>query len=236
MEALIRQLARRLLPKRRRDAIARLFGSDKDLQKVFSKVYQGGLWGAGVGGFYSGTGSHDPEVVLPYVEAMRAHLQGLKRPVRLVDLGCGDFNVGRQLVDCVDSYIGCDVVPELIARNRREFRFRGLTFEVVNAVEDDLPDGDIVCVRQVLQHLNNRQIGAIVSKLGKYRQWVITEALPGTSFKSNVDKAAGEHIRLVSGSGVVLTEPPFDVKPSKELVLCEVPQYGGVVRTTSYCF
>jgi len=50
------------------------------------------------------------------------------------------------------------------------------------------------------------------------------------------DKAAGEHIRLVSASGVVLTEPPFDVKPSKEVILCEVPQYGGVVRTTLYCF
>ena len=167
---------------------------------------------------------------------MRAHLQGLTRPVRLVDLGCGDFNVGRQLVDYVDRYVGCDVVPELIERNRREFRYPGLTFEVINAVEDDLPDGDIVCVRQVLQHLNNRQIGAIVGKLGKYRQWVITEALPGTSFEANVDKAAGEHIRLVSDSGVVLTEPPFDVKPSDELVLCEVPQYGGVVRTTLYCF
>ena len=213
-----------------------MFGSDKDLQKVFSKVYQGGLWGEGPGGFYSGTGSHDPGLVLPYIQAMRAHLQGLPRPIRLVDLGCGDFNVGRQLVDCVDSYVGCDVVPELIERNRREFHHPGLTFEVVNAVEDDLPDGDIVCVRQVLQHLNNRQIGSIVRKLAKYRQWAITEALPPGSFEANVDKAAGGHIRLVSGSGVVLTEPPFDVEPSSEIVLCEAPEYGGVVRTTLYSF
>jgi hypothetical protein len=41
-----------------------------------------------------------------------------------------------------------------------------------------LPDGDIVFLRQVLQHLNNSQISRVVQKLYRYKFLVLTEHVP----------------------------------------------------------
>ena len=210
----------------------------KDRPKdLFSRIYVESLWGVGKDGFFSGSGSHDPIVVTPYVRAVRDYLASLPRPLVVVDIGCGDFNIGRQLVDGVDGYIACDIVPDLIERNRRLFRQKNLRFQVLDAIDDRLPRGDVVMIRQVLQHLTNAQVARIVRKLHRYRHWIITESLPADAhFEPNLDMASGASIRLYAGSGIVLTAPPFDVKPVHQQVLCEPPEYGGIVRTTAYSF
>ena len=237
MTSLARRIFRKAVPSRARRAIADLLGVDKDVTRVFSRIYREGKWGRATD-FYSGDGSHDPLIVEPYVEAVRRYLHSLERPVHVVDIGCGDFNVGRRLVDCTDSYTACDIVPELIERNRERFKDPRVRFQVLNAIEDELPAGNVVCVRQVLQHLSNEHIAAIAGKLKRYPRWVITEHLPATAdFEPNVDQRHGSSIRLEeSSSGVVLTASPFGVRPASERVLCEVPSYGGVIRTVAYSF
>jgi hypothetical protein len=100
-----------------------------------------------------------------------------------------------------------------------------------------LPPGDVVFIRQVLQHLSNNDIALVISKLTQYRVLVVTEHLPpNNDFVPNVDISNGAHIRLQGtfSSGVVLTAPPFNLVPKHERVLCEVDGYGGVIRTTAY--
>jgi hypothetical protein len=233
----LRRVAARILPKSMRKRLVTALGLDRDVKQVFSRVYAEGAWGQNGDKFYSGDGSHEPAVVTPYVEAVRKYFATLERPLAVVDIGCGDFNVGAQLLDGVDRYTACDIVPELIARNRLKYPDPRLHFEVLNAIDDPLPPGDLVMVRQVLQHLSNAQISTIVSKLGMYRHWIVTEHLPNTSnFVPNRDKRHGRDIRLDTGSGVILTEAPFSVRPRAERVLCEAPQYGGMVRTVAYSF
>lgn len=208
-------------------------------KEMFSEIYKNRLWGAH-DDFSSGSGSHTESIVGPYVEAVRRHLETLGPGLTVVDIGCGDFAVGSRIADMCSAYVACDVVPELIERNRRRFQAPGLRFETVDAVADTLPPGDVVCIRQVLQHLSNAQIAAIVPKLAQYRHWVITEHLPAApDFEPNRDKRAGHDIRLLSGrSGVVLTAAPFNARPQREQVLCEVPEavagVAGVIRTVAY--
>jgi SAM-dependent methyltransferase len=128
MTSLARRIFRKTVPSRARRAIADLLGVDKDVGRVFSRIYREGRWGSG-SDFYSGDGSHNPSLVEPYVAAMRLYLAELERPVHVVDIGCGDFNVGRQLVDCTDSYFACDIVPELIDRNRQRFKDPHVRFQ-----------------------------------------------------------------------------------------------------------
>jgi hypothetical protein len=210
-------------------------------KEMFSAIYKNKLWGAH-DDFSSGSGSHTEGIVGPYVQAVRQFLQGCGPGQTVVDIGCGDFAVGSRIVDAASAYIACDVVPELIDRNRQRFQAPGLRFETVDAVEDPLPAGDVVCIRQVLQHLSNAQIAAVVGKLAPFRHWIITEHLPAQAgFAPNRDKRPGHDIRIVSGhSGIVLTAAPFNVRPSSERVLCEVPESvgdrAGVIRTTLYSF
>ena len=116
-----------------------------------------------------------------------------------------------------------------------------LRFEVLDIVRDPLPEGDVVFIRQVFQHLSNAHIAAVIRKLHRCPRWIVTEHLPaGSDFVANLDKHPGLNIRLdapeAGGSGVVLTAPPFNIRPAGEQILCEVPSYGGVIRTTAYRF
>jgi hypothetical protein len=207
---------------------------------VFGAIYKQGRWGHGSeGDFCSGRGSHDPAIVGPYVEAVAGFLQSIPGLPSVVDLGCGDFNIGKQLRPYVSHFIACDVVPELIARNVVKFAGENVDFRCVDMVEDDLPVADVALIRQVLQHLSNSQISRIVPKLYRYQFVVLSEHVPvENGFVPNVEKTAGVTIRLPSRSGVVLTRPPFNLKVKSEKVICSnlqsIRSYKGVVNTMIY--
>ena len=59
--------------------------------------------------------------------------------------------------------------------------------------------------------------------------------MPSTqNFRHNMDKPNGPDIRLKLGSGVVLTSFPYNLNVFHERILCEVEEYGGILRTTMY--
>lgn len=170
------------------------------------------------------------------MSAVRAFLASRPSPPVVVDVGCGDFVASSRLVDVSRSFVACDVVPELIERNRRRFAREHLTFTVLDAIADPLPAGDVVIVKQVLQHLSNADVGAIVRKLAQYPTWIVCEHLPAGTFVPNVDEPTDGDTRLPRRSGVVLTEPPFNVTPRETRVLCEPASGGGIIRTIAYGF
>ena len=207
--------------------------------EVFTKIYAEGAWGRSPDAsqrFFSGSGSDDDAIVGSYVDAMRAYLSGFERKPDVVDLGCGDFRVGARLRPLCGRYVACDIVPPLIAFNRERFASMDVDFRVLDLTRDELPDGDIVCIRQVLQHLSNAQIANALPRLARrYRHLVLTEHLPAADdFVPNIDKPDGPDIRLYVGSGVVLTQPPFDLPVREERTLCLVAEAGGWIRTTLY--
>jgi SAM-dependent methyltransferase len=203
---------------------------EKSAAEIFATIYRKGLWGGRLSlGFHSGSGSRDKAIVAPYISAVREFLLRVGRP-SVVDLGCGDFRVGSQLVDYSGRFIGCDIVDFVIERNRG--RFPSVEFQIVNAIDDELPKGDVVLIRQVLQHLSNEQVRRILPKLSQYKYAIITEHIPGLAdFTPNVDKETGADHRVAYGSGIVLTEPPFNLKAKNSYILCEAGEFGGIVRT-----
>jgi hypothetical protein len=207
---------------------------------VFGAIYKQGKWGHGSeGDFCSGRGSHDPAIVGPYIEAVAGFLRSIPDLPSVVDLGCGDFNIGKQLRPYVGNFIACDVVPELIARNVLKFGGESVDFQCLDVVEDDLPFADVALIRQVLQHLSNSQISRIVPKLYRYRFLVISEHLPvEDNFIPNLEKTSGVTIRLPSHSGVVLTRPPFNLRVRSEKIICSnlqsIRSYKGIVNTIVY--
>src|ERR1700733_6137029 len=138
------------------------------LEDVFAHVYRERLWGVpnpwNRTRFFSGPGSHEAAIVKTYVAAVKRFVRS--RPgMDAVDLGCGDFNVGRRIRNCFKKYPACDIVPELIQHNERAFAQMNVDFRCLNISDDPLPRGDIVFLRQVLQHLSNEQIARVACKL-----------------------------------------------------------------------
>jgi hypothetical protein len=103
-------------------------------------------------------------------------------------------------------------------------------------VKDDIPTGDVLILRQVLQHLSNDDISAFTQSIPRdFSYLLLTEHLPSDNdFIANRDKVSGPDIRLGIGSGVVLTKPPFNLDFKSETKLLSVPQLGGSIVTTLY--
>jgi len=204
---------------------------------VFSRIYRDGIWGERTGEqFTSGSGTHDAVAANTYVEAVNGFLETFGIPPAVVDLGCGDFAIGRQLCRSSGAYVACDVVPGLIEHHRDRFRDLDVDFLRVDLVADDLPEADVAIVRQVFQHLSNDQIAAVLPKLVAYDHVIVTEHVPATTFVPNADKVAGPDTRLDlrAPSGVVLTAPPFSWPVVAEDTLCEAVADGSVIRTIHY--
>jgi len=204
--------------------------------QVFAEVYANKVWGGDTRtAFYSGAGSHDPILVEAYVRAVTRFVATVPGRRDAVDLGCGDFNVGSRLRHLFDRYVACDVVPALIERNTKAYADVDVEFRCLDIVRDDLPDGNIVTIRQVLQHLGNDDVRSVVAKLEKYEYLVLTEHLPvSRDFPPNLDQATGAGTRLAQGSGIVLTAAPFFLEHKGQKTLLDVHGYGGVIRTIVY--
>lgn len=211
---------------------------------VFTEIYRKNHWGGKPGEICSGGGSSDSRVVSEYVGLLEDHADRFGfREMRFVDLGCGDMNVGKRLIPLCRSYVGADVVRYVIAENRSAFSGSDAGFVHCDIVKDQLPDGEVCFLRQVLQHLSNDQIQRILPKLRKYRFVYISEHIPAgwTGARANLDKPQGRGIRLDRNSGVDITREPFGISNDGVEVVLEVagnPHSSGldpgVIRTVLY--
>ncbi|MFD2826706.1 SAM-dependent methyltransferase [Leeuwenhoekiella polynyae] len=202
---------------------------------AMQQVYEKNLWG-GDRTFYSGAGSHDAETIQPYIEEVITFFKSLEIPPVVCDLGCGDFNVGKELVPYTQAYKAVDIVPELIAHNKNTFKSKQLTFDTIDLAKDPLPEGEVALLRQVLQHLSNAEIQRIVNQLYFYPYVILTEHVPEAEFSPNIDIISGQGIRLKKHSGVDLLAPPFNfkVKTAKQLLSLRAPAVKGRLVTTLY--
>lgn len=203
---------------------------------AMEQVYKMKLWGNYGSAFYSGDGSHQQEIVEPYVNVVNSFLTSFKNPLTVCDLGCGDFNVGKELVTYAKNYIAVDIVSELIKFNKETFKVANLTFECLDIAKDKIPKADCVLIRQVLQHISNKEIQNVVHKLYDYKYVIVTEHLPSENFIPNIDIISGQGIRLKKQSGVVLTAPPFNFKVASEKQITSVvlAKSKGEIVTTLY--
>ena len=205
---------------------------------AMQQVYDMHLWGGNDFDFYSGDGSHNLKIVEPYIDSITTFLKSQNNPLTVCDLGCGDFNIGKQLTKYAKYYIGIDIVENLIDRNKTLFKEDNLEFHCLNIVEDELPKADCIILRQVLQHLSNVEILKVVKKLSNYKYVILTEHLPVGDFAPNKDIISGQGIRIKKQSGIDLLETPFNLKVKEEKILNEIilEANKGVILTTIYTF
>ncbi|WP_439883028.1 class I SAM-dependent methyltransferase [Pontibacter sp. MBLB2868] len=184
-----------------------------DHQKVFTDIYINKIWGGNSESeFYSGSGSDD-DYSKPYIDLISNFIKH-NNISSVVDLGCGDFRVGRSLIEATDiNYIGVDVVEELINFNTSNYGSDKIVFKKLNIVHDSLPSGQLCLIRQVLQHLSNNDIKRVLRKLNNFDYVIVTEHLPCTQVVvPNIDLKNHAGIRLMNNSGVYLDKAPFNKK------------------------
>ncbi|WP_246124828.1 class I SAM-dependent methyltransferase [Algibacter pacificus] len=203
---------------------------------AMSQIYELNLWGGKAFDFYSGAGSHEAEIVNPYLEVIQFFLKKHNSTLTVCDLGCGDFNVGSKLIKYTKKYWAIDIVEKLIERNKKWYQADNLEFQCLDIAKDDLPMADCVILRQVLQHLSNAEIQAVVKKLTHYKYIILTEHVPLGGFIPNKDIISGQGIRLKQGSGVDLLKAPFNLLIKEQIVLGEFVLKDGKGRIVTLLY
>lgn len=203
---------------------------------VMNQIYDRHLWGGNEFDFYSGVGSHNPKIVNPYLKTVITFLESFNEPLIVCDLGCGDFNIGKHLIKYSKKYIGVDIVENLIHRNKKLYKEDNLEFFCLDITKDELPPGDCVIVRQVLQHLSNGEIQKVVKKLTAYKFIILSEHIPLGTFIPNKNILSGQGIRIKKTSGVNILEPPFNlkIKNQKQLGKHVFENGKGCIETTLF--
>jgi SAM-dependent methyltransferase len=195
--------------RKRRVSTLRKQNAKRPVKEVFREIYARNTWGGGSGELCSGSGSAE-EFAIPYAETIRRFVE--KHALRtVVDLGCGDFSVGRLIASTGVRYLGVDVVDEVVRQNRDRHGASGVDFVCLDITKDDLPEGDLCLIRQVLQHLSNGEILAVLDRIRRYPFVIVTEHLPpeGAAVRPNLDKPHGADTRILDDSGVFLEKEPF---------------------------
>ena len=217
MASTLKDILRRFLPasvlvayRKRLLARDRKANSRLSSAQVFENTYAKNRWGGQKGEFCSGSGSRG-RVVTEYVQMVQAFMNA-EHLTSIVDLGCGDFYVGHALVVPGVTYAGIDVVPALIRRNQQLYASSAIRFACLDICTDTLPNGELCLIRQVLQHLSNDQVRAVLSKVRRYKFTIVTEHYPSPSkaLQRNLDKPPGADTRIVNGSGLFIDEAPFN--------------------------
>jgi hypothetical protein len=192
------------------------------LAATFDLVYTRGLWRNGED--FSGEGSRGPWAE-QYCALMRGEIE--RRGIRsLADLGCGDFAIGAKLADMVNDYVGVDIVERLVAANQRRHGSANRRFLCADLTRDRLPEADAAIVRQVLQHLSNGEIHAVLRNVVRtYDVVFVTEHVhDGAEVRPNVNMGHGPQTRVEQASGVLIDRAPFLAAAH---VVADIPYKAG---------
>ncbi len=201
---------------------------------IFARIYQNNYWGGDKGDFFSGSGSHN-EYITEFCVATSDFIVENKIN-SIVEIGCGDFFVTNQVLNNLElsginfNYVGVDIVAPLIERNTAIFGSDKITFQFKDPINEIIPKGDLLIIRQVLQHLDNNSISKILSLFGSYRYIMVTEHQISERYKNmitpNLDKVSGYSNRIPAYSGVYLDFPPFNCKVTKLFYTIPEAQQG----------
>ena len=207
----------------------------KAARNTFDDIYLNGGWGSI---FSSGPGSHDEPLVAAYVDCITSFLlsQSQNSSTSALDVGCGDFNIGKRLHHLFESYCAIDISDTIIKRNQQYYQGKGLSFETCCGSDPSLEFHNIVFIRQVFQHLSNKEIHLILNNLKNKCNWmIVTEHIPQGSYTPNVEHNTDQrHTRLHVNSGVDVLSPPFNLIPARTLDLMKYPILGGIILTRAH--
>ncbi len=145
---------------------------------------------------------------------VRTALPGLLRELgirSLLDAPCGDAYWISTCFPPDVRYIGGDVVPEIIERNGTERGGLG-EFRVMDLVSDDLPEADLILVRDCFIHLPNAWVRKALANIRRARiGYLLTTTFP--------DLGANADIEVGGFRPVNLQAPPFNLPRPERLIV-----------------
>ena len=129
----------------------------------FSRIYDRHTWH---GQSLSGPGS-DAKRTIEFCSLLARFLRH-QNIQSVVDLGCGDWGYSHLIDWGSVKYTGIDVVESVIENNKLQYAKPNISFLCADAAYQDIPAADLLIVKEVLQHLPNKDVLSILEKARSY--------------------------------------------------------------------
>jgi SAM-dependent methyltransferase len=194
-----------------------LNAQERDCAEVFSSYYEDRIWGVAEDGDPSSGWGSFPQYAKPYMDYLVNFIQ-TNQIHSVVDLGCGSWEFSRYIDWSNVNYIGVDAAQSMIELDQMKLGSDNITFIHGDILTMDLPEGELMVCKDVLQHLQNADIATFLSRIGKYRHCLITNDLAISKTDSmELTESNRENRERGENRPLDLTKPPFNVKGSKVL-------------------
>ena len=163
-------------------------------------------------------------------EKLRRELPGLLQEIgarTLLDAPCGDFNWMKDTQLGVEQYIGADIIPDLITRNRELYGGDETQFLLLDLTRDKLPRADVILSRDCLIHFSYRHITAAIKNFKRSGStYLLTNSYPAWT--------QNENIRTGDFRVLNLTLPPFNFPAPLKYINEKLPEeeaqfYGKIL-------
>jgi len=155
-------------------------------KNIFNNIYKTDFWSG-----KSGPGS-DPNNAKVWIDTVNLFIE--KQDIySILDLGCGDWRLGKILNITNKKYIGVDVSTIIIEEIKHNAK------ENIVFIADDMetmifPKVDLIIIKDVLQHLSNNSVKLIMSKIMNSCNYALICNDIGEN--ENIDILPGEHRNL----------------------------------------
>jgi SAM-dependent methyltransferase len=170
-----------------------------DAEDIYHQIYASDHWQGG-----SGPGS-TADASAEYRRIVQRLLASIEIR-RVVDVGCGDWQVGSLIDWSGIDYTGIDVVASVVEADRARFATGDVRFEVADARSADLPPADLLLIKDVLQHWPSADVQRFLSDtLPRYRYALITNDIASRHFTGELN----QDIEMGSWRTLDLQAPPF---------------------------
>ena len=170
-----------------------LHKTSKSTQETFKVIYDKNLWNekeskSGIGSIQSNT------------KKVREDLYGLLVKYEItsfLDAPCGDFNWMKTINLDKIKYLGGDIVEDIINKNNALYKNDNRSFIRLDITKDNLPDVDLIFVRDCLVHLNDSLIFDFIRNLKKAKiKYLLTTNFPFTKNNYNITTGNWRAINL----------------------------------------
>lgn len=167
--------------------------------QIFNSIYKNGTWNQNRTDIpKSGPGSSVAET-LKFREFFDTFCQ-TKDIESILDIGCGDLTwMPLTKTFQTKKYTGLDIVKSLIDSHSEKYGQH--KFLCLDAVAQDIPSADVVCIRDVLFHLSIEEIQTLLKKI-KYKYLFVTSCRNEIN-RNNFDKFHFHRINV--------TKEPFNM-------------------------
>lgn len=187
--------------------------SSQAIEEKFTTIYRSrGFYDGGAGGSDESASGAGSSLVATRIirEAIPKVLEEYNVKT-LLDIPCGDFNWMAAVDLSGVSYVGADVIEELVSRNQDRYGRLGRRFEHLDLLDPNLPKADLALCRDCLQHMSHHDVWQAIANLRRSG----IQYLLATTFPNHHENRPIETGQWYPHN---LQEPPFNFIPPLEII------------------